>query len=105
MSAPVCAYKDNTQIRCEGRLAMFTAHDGRGCRHVCINHAKWLADASCIYGHSSSCPENEAQTVQQSVTNAIANYIEVNFKPMFPSAAHPYIDGLLRQLREGRWAS
>jgi hypothetical protein len=36
-------------------LAYMTAHDRRGCKHVCFKHAKWRLSHSWMFGHSSDC--------------------------------------------------
>jgi hypothetical protein len=42
-------------------LAAFTAHDKRGCRHVCFGHASWLMKHSFAFGHSPDCPYHEGK--------------------------------------------
>jgi hypothetical protein len=38
--------------------AHITMHDGRGCLHVCVEHAKWRLTKAWMFGHSSDCPFN-----------------------------------------------
>lgn len=35
------------------------AHDKRGCRTVCDEHAAFLRRESVMFGHSDSCPERD----------------------------------------------
>jgi hypothetical protein len=51
-----CAYSNHLSIRCSGPV-IFTAHDRRGCRKVCLAHAQWIAGNSIMQGHGASCPE------------------------------------------------
>lgn len=44
-----------TSVACVG-AALFTVHDRRGCREVCIAHANWLTLHSWMLGHGSECP-------------------------------------------------
>ncbi len=78
----------------------------RKCR---VNHAAWLANESIIWGHSSSCPENEAQSIRQSVANALANYIEnkLNVAGVLDGLpfARSFMNGILARIRDGRWAT
>jgi len=60
-----CAYADHNSrsgaIHCAGPVIL-TAHDQRGCRRVCFEHAKWIMGNSIVGGHSSSCPEASIPT-------------------------------------------
>jgi hypothetical protein len=51
-----CAYRQHLDVKCSG-LAIFTAHDRRGCRAVCGAHALWVSTLSIIQGHSADCAE------------------------------------------------
>lgn len=52
-----------TELRCHycreldgaDRPACVTLHDKRGCKHVCIAHAKWRFTTSWLFGHSPDC--------------------------------------------------
>jgi hypothetical protein len=35
--------------------AMLTAHDRRGCKHVCFKHAEWRLKRNWLEGHSADC--------------------------------------------------
>jgi hypothetical protein len=56
-----------TKLRCyycrlDGKdtIAPITLHDRRGCKHVCVSHAKWRFPASIVFGHSPDCAEGRA---------------------------------------------
>jgi hypothetical protein len=51
------------QLDGKDELAHLTVHDRRGCKHVCIKHAKWRCTTSWMFGHSPDCPfhRNEQQ--------------------------------------------
>lgn len=35
--------------------ATFTAHDKRGCNHVCFEHTRWRMNKNWIFGHYGDC--------------------------------------------------
>ena len=46
-------------------LGHITVHDRRGCKHVCMTHAKWRLTTSWMFGHSPDCPQGAALTGKQ----------------------------------------
>lgn len=62
----------STELRCyycrldgKDELAHATFHDRRGCKHVCMKHAKWRFTTSWMFGHSADCFCADAQAKRE----------------------------------------